>query len=81
MEQCVKCKFWGDGDGTGYSYDAGRVNQCKHHLIDGEQHCSSASYSNDAISKVIVGNMQGPQVIWTRWNFGCNLFVKGKEKV
>jgi hypothetical protein len=78
--RCVKCKFWGDGDGTGNSYDAGHVNECKHKLISGWQHASSASYDTNEISKVIVDGGGVEHSIVTRYNFGCVLFVDNGVK-
>lgn len=79
--RCDKCRFWGNGDGTGHSYDAGHVNECKHPLITGYQHASSAAVRDDQISKVIVDDGNEFHRITTRWNFGCVLFVSnGKGK-
>lgn len=69
---CRKCKFWGDGDGKGFPYDAGHVNYCKHPLISGRQHPSSSSYDDKYISKLIVDGSDKEHQIMTRWNFGCN---------
>ena len=80
--KCSHCKFWGDGTGGGFPYDAGHVNYCNQPQIDGRQHPSSASYNDNEISKVIVTSNKGEaQKLMTRWNFGCVLFVarKGKE--
>ena len=78
--QCRKCCHWGNGDGTGYHYDAGNVNYCQHHLISGMQHPSSSSYNQNDISKLIVNGGDGKVYeIMTRWNFGCVLF-KHNEK-
>ena len=75
--QCYKCKFWGDGDGKGFPYDAGAVNYCQHKLITGMQHPSSAAYSDDAISKVMVdGGTDVAHTVMTRRNFGCVLHEK-----
>jgi hypothetical protein len=70
--KCIDCKHWGEGNGTGYPYDAGRVNYCKHLQIDGEQHPSFGA-CGDPTSMVITGEGR-PQNILTRWNFGCVLF-------
>jgi hypothetical protein len=77
--RCSKCKFWGDGDGTGYHYDAGNVNYCNHKLISGRQHPSSASYDDNCISKVIVDGSDKEHHIMTRYNFGCVLFEEFKK--
>jgi hypothetical protein len=79
--KCSRCKFWGDGDGSGFPYDAGNVNYCKHTLISGKQRPSSASSDDRYISKVIVDGSDKEHKILTRWNFGCVLFVarEGKE--
>jgi len=75
MTTCNKCKYWGEGDGTGVPYDAGHVNYCQHPLITGKQHPSSASYRDHEISKVMVnGGDDKSYTIMTRRNFGCNLF-------
>lgn len=79
--RCDKCEFWGDGDGTGYHYDAGNVNYCKHKLIFGRQHPSSSSYNSDEISKVIVDGSDTEHHIMTRYNFGCVLFKDFKKKL
>lgn len=73
-EHCQNCKFWGDGNGTGYHYDAGNVNSCKHPLISGCQHPSSCSYDDRQISKVMVDGGGKSHDLWTRYNFGCNQF-------
>lgn len=72
---CRNCKFWGDGSGRGESYDAGHVNDCNHPLVSGNHHQSSSSYRDDEISKVIVPTSDQPQLVVTRHNFGCVLFV------
>lgn len=73
---CRECRFWGDGDGTGFPYDAGHVNICRHPQIDGDQHPSyGACY--DLTSMVMVDTIE-PQRIQTRWNFGCILHVDRK---
>lgn len=77
--RCDKCKFWGDGNGTGMHYDAGNVNYCKHNLISGRQHPSAASYNDEYISKVIVDGSDTEHNILTRYNFGCVLFKEFKK--
>ena len=70
MKICQKCKYWGDGDGTGIPYDAGHVNYCKQPQIDGEQH-PSIRYGREPASMVMTEHET--QHIMTRWNFGCVL--------
>lgn len=69
--RCDKCRYWGNGDGKGWSYDAGHVNVCHHRQIDGNQHPSYGA-CGDPTSMVMSG--QSTQTITTRWNFGCILF-------
>lgn len=71
--KCGKCKHWGDGDGTGYSYDAGHVNYCKNAQINGLQH-PSQGVGGELKSMVIVDGSDKPQLIMTRISFGCILF-------
>ena len=67
--KCSKCKFWGDGNGTGNAYDAGHVNYCQNPQIKGEHHPSLTT------SKLILeGNASLNQIILTRHDFGCILF-------
>lgn len=75
--RCYDCKYWGDGSGTGYPYDAGHVNYCKNPQIDGDQHPSYGA-CGDITSMVIVESIS-PQQIQTRGNFGCVLFVQRKK--
>lgn len=70
-DKCIDCALWGDGDGTGIPYDAGNVNVCRHPQITGIQHCSIGG-CGEPDSKVVVEGLQ-KQVVWTRFNFGCNL--------
>jgi len=69
---CGKCKHWGDGDGTGYSYDAGHMNHCKNGQISGLQH-PSYGVGGERKTMLYTGG-QGHQEIMTRISFGCNLF-------
>lgn len=80
MSNCSKCTYWGDGDGTGYHYDAGNVNQCKHPQIDGQQ-APSVGACGEPTSMVMAGGET--QLIMTRWSFACILFqpfTNPKEK-
>lgn len=84
--QCSKCKFWGDGDGTGNPYDAGHMNYCNHRQISGIQHPAFGA-CGDLTTMVYVtyrntktGNWANAeeQKLETRWNFGCILFESFK---
>lgn len=68
---CGKCKHWGDGDGTGYPYDAGHMNYCKHMGINGHQHPSNGSCGEPKTMIYAGGEKQN---IMTRIDFGCVLF-------
>ena len=70
---CGKCKHWGDGDGTGYSYDAGHMNYCKHPGVDGFQHPSNGA-CGEPKTMIYAGNADKKQEIMTRISFGCVLF-------
>lgn len=70
---CRNCSLWGNGDGTGFPYDAGHVNICRHPQIDGDQHPSYGS-CGEPVTMVYSGEIKA-QTIQTRWNFGCVLFV------
>ncbi len=65
--KCRQCKYWGDGEGTGIPYDAGRMNSCNHPKIKGVHHPSFEG------TKVYVG-IQEEQHLMTREGFGCILF-------
>ncbi len=69
---CGKCKHWGDGNGTGYPYDAGHMNYCKQSQIRGSQHPSNGA-CGELKTMVYVDGTQ-TQEIMTRINFGCVLF-------
>ena len=70
--KCGKCKFWGDGTGTGHPYDAGHVNYCRHPQITGDQH-PSYGVGGERKSMLIVDGGGVPHHIMTRINFGCEL--------
>jgi hypothetical protein len=70
--KCVKCKYWGNGDGTGIPYDAGHVNDCNHPQISGIQHASYGA-CGDPVSMVIVDGSGISHRILTRRSFGCDL--------
>jgi len=69
---CGKCKFWGEGDGTGYPYDAGHMNYCKNPGIYGYQHPSNGACGEPKTMLYAGGEKQD---IMTRINFGCNQFA------
>lgn len=71
MGNCGKCKFWGNGDGTGIPYNAGHINTCKNPQIDGQQH---PSYGVGSDLKTMVYAGRETQTIQTRVSFGCILF-------
>lgn len=75
---CIDCTHWGDGDGTGFSYDAGAMNYCKHPSINGIQHPSYGA-CGDTKTMLYTGGLPS-QSIMTRRNFGCVLFVQREEK-
>ena len=75
--RCYDCKSWGDGSGTGFPYDAGHVNYCKHPQIDGDQHPSFGA-CGELKSMVIADGHSHPQHIMTRGAFGCVLFEQRK---
>lgn len=70
--QCGRCKHWGDGDGTGMPYDAGRMNWCRQNQIDGDQHPSHGACGDP--KTMLWAGAPGSQLIMTRIDFGCNLF-------
>ena len=80
--RCCDCNFWGEGDGTGFNYDAGAVNYCKQPQIAGRQHPSQggADYSGKTTSMVIVDGSDRVHQILTRRNFGCIMFVSNKNE-
>lgn len=88
MSICRSCKFWGTGDGTGNSYDAGHMNQCNQPQITGSQHPSNGVGSETRTMvyaiywKREINGYAGSekQVIETRWNFGCNLHEASNGK-
>ena len=69
---CGKCKHWGDGDGTGWPYDAGHVNYCKHPQITGDQHASYGACGEPKSMIIVDGGAQSHAIL-TRITFGCNL--------
>ncbi len=71
MNNCGKCKHWGDGDGTAYPYDAGHMNTCNHPAIAGRQHPSYGA-CGELTTMVYAGGET--QTIQTRITFGCILF-------
>jgi hypothetical protein len=70
-KQCNTCQFWGEGSGTGFHYDAGNVNYCKHPQIDGMQHPSRGACGEP--TTMVYSEGTDCQNILTRWNFGCVL--------
>lgn len=72
--KCQKCKYWGDGDGTGMAYDAGYMNYCKHPSIDGNQHPSYGVMNERKTMVYSDGTGASGQYIMTRYSFGCVLF-------
>jgi hypothetical protein len=72
--KCRDCKLWGDGDGTGFPYDAGHMNYCKHPQISGNQHPSYGACGELKTLVYVEGTEK--QSIMTRWNFGCVLIVQ-----
>jgi hypothetical protein len=74
--RCYDCKHWGDGDGTGYPYDAGHMNYCHHPGVDNMQHPSYGA-CGDEPTMIYAGGEK--QEIMTRGKFGCILFVQ-REK-
>lgn len=79
---CINCKQWGDGDGTGFHYDAGNVNYCKSPQIVGPQHPSYGACGEPTSMLITDAAMSGQSDnrIMTRWNFGCVLFELRKPK-
>lgn len=70
--KCDKCKYWGDGNGKGFPYDAGHVNYCRHPQIFGDQHPSYGACGEP--TSMVMSEGATVQLIMTRWNFGCILF-------
>jgi hypothetical protein len=64
--KCGNCKYWGDGNGTGMSFDAGHMNYCKQPQINGMQHPSYGA--------MVYTGWGGDQDIMTSIIFGCILF-------
>lgn len=70
--KCGACKHWGDGDGTGFPYDAGHMNYCNNPQICGMQHPSHGACGEP--KTMVYDGHEGPQLIMTRITFGCVLF-------
>lgn len=68
---CQKCAYWANS----CSYDSGHMGECTHPKISGNHHPSNGCGMVEQ-TLVYVPGLNLKQEIYTRWNFGCNLWEK-----
>lgn len=69
---CEKCEYWTNA----CSYDSGRIGQCTHPKITGGPHHPSNGCGMVEMTLMYIPSCSENQEIFTRWNFGCNLWEK-----
>ena len=69
---CQKCAYWANS----CPYDSGHIGQCTHPKITGGPHHPSNGCGMVEMTLMYIPSCSENQEIFTRWNFGCNLWEK-----